>query len=415
MVLQELHTSGLLLSFVCDEETQEILKHIPVKNYNLKHENILGDAKEALVYLKNNRSPKILIVDISKSELPINDMSAISEICEPGVHVIVIGTRNDVGVFRELLKLGIRDYLVKPLLTNHVVRSIENVILNKAESQSMASFSKFGKVVSFLGVRGGIGTTTLATNCSWIMSEKHARRISLIDPDLCLGSVAEFLDLELSSSRLHELLESPERLDLSMIERFMIKYSPHLMVMCGQSPLDAPVQLTPEIFDMLIKPMVESFHYTVFDLPRSFDTGTNTLVLGHSNIVVLISDLSIPGIRNGHRYLELLNRYRTSDQQIFLVVNRHHEYQAGEIELKEFEEALQRKVDLILPFDDQEPLQALTKGVPVVKQEKTAFTKGIEQLANKIMGRHIEKDAHSQTGFFSFLGRSRSYLSRFQR
>lgn len=385
MTVQELHTSSLLLAFVCDKEAEEVINLVPVNNYNLKHEVITGGIKEATRYLKANRSPKILIVDISESELPINDIVKLSEVCEPGVEVIAIGARNDVGVFRELLKIGIRDYLVKPLTVNHLVRSIESIVLQNKGSAITNAFSKFGKVVSFLGARGGVGVTTLATNCAWIMAEKHSRRISLIDPDLQMGTIAQFLDLELSSG-LQEILEFPERIDESLIDRFMTKYSPHLMVMCGQIPLDEDQDINPEVFDLIIQSMVGNFHYTIFDLPRYFSNRVNIQILGHSNIIVLVTDLSMIGLKDSHRYLEILKHHRTTDQQVFIIVNKHGEYRDGEIDLKDFEEALQRKIDLMIPFDAQKPLQALTKGVPVASQGSSSFIHSLEQLTDKIMG-----------------------------
>lgn len=386
MSLQELHTSSLLLAFVCDKGTEEVIKLVSVKNYNLEYEVITGGIKEATKYLKANRSPKILIVDISESELPINDIVKLSEVCEPGVEVIAIGTRNDVGVFRELLKIGIRDYLVKPLTINHLIRSIESIVLQNKGSAITTAFSKFGKVVAFLGARGGVGTTTLATNCAWIMAEKNLRRISLIDPDLQMGTIAQFLDLE-PSSGLQEILESPERIDESLIDRFMTKYSPHLMVMYGQNSLDEDQIINSEAFDLIIQFMVGNFHYTVFDLPRYFSNGVNIQILGHSNIIVLVTDLSIIGLKDTHRYLEILKRHRTTDQQIFIIVNKHGEYRDGEIDLKDFEEAVQRKIDLMIPFDAHRPLRALTKGIPFVSEGSSPLIHSLEQLIDKIMGR----------------------------
>ncbi len=400
---QELHANGLLLACICDKETEEIIHQIPYKNYNLKYEGIVGSIRDIVKYLKENRSPQILIIDISHSDLPINDITKVSEVCEPGVEVIVIGLRNDVGVFRELVKLGIRDYLVKPLTINHIVRSIENIVLQDKAKTGISTFSKFGKVVSFIGTRGGVGVTTLATNCAWLMAEKHSKRVGFIDPDLQLGTIAQFLDLD-PSSGLQEILESPERIDETLVDRFMIKYTPHFMVMCGQSPLQEIQTLKPEAFEPIVHLMLESFHYTIFDLPRYMANGINLHLLGHSNIVVLISDLSLIGLKDCHRYLEVFKQHRTTDQQVILVLNRHGEYKAGEIELSDFETALDRKVDIILPFDGSKPLQALTKGIPLVSQGSSALISGLEQLTLRIIGRRESQDksVFEKKSWFSF-------------
>ena len=216
MAIQESRTTGLLFACVADKETEVLISQISYKNYDLKYEGMVGSIRDVIKYLKENRSPQILIIDISNSDLPINDITKVSEVCEPGVEVIVIGMRNDVGVFRELVKLGIRDYLVKPLTNNHIVRSVENIVFKNQDRSTSNAFSKFGKIISFIGTRGGVGVTTLATNCGWLMAEKHSKRIGLLDPDLQLGTIAQFLDIE-PSSILQEILESPERIDETLV------------------------------------------------------------------------------------------------------------------------------------------------------------------------------------------------------
>jgi pilus assembly protein CpaE len=404
MAVQELHTSSLLLAYVCDKETEEIISTIPFQNYGLKYEGFVGGIKEAIKHLKSNRSPKILIIDISLSELPINDISSLSEVCEPSVEVIVIGTRNDVGIFRELIKLGIRDYLVKPLTPTHLIRSIENII-SQNKGTNLSSFSRFGKIVSFIGTRGGIGVTTLAVNCAWILAEVHSRRIGMIDPNLQLGTVAQFLDLE-SSTNFQEILESPERVDESLIDRFMVKYSPHLMVMTGQSSLEEPLNIKPEAFDPILKSMVSNFHYTILDLPHHFSDGLNIHLIGYSNIIILVTELSIIGLKDSHRYFELFKRHRTTDQQILVVVNKHGQHHDGALEIEDFEKALNHKIDLIIPFDPQKPLQALTKGAPFVSDRgiSSPLGKRLEELTDKIMGREAPTKAPIKNIFklFSF-------------
>lgn len=398
MAVQELHTTGLLFACVADKETEEVIAQISLKNYDLKYEGMVGTIRDAVKYLKENRSPQVLIIDISHSDLPINDIAKVSEVCEPGVEVIVIGMRNDVGVFRELVKLGIRDYLVKPLTNNHIVRSIENIMLEGQDRATSTAFSKFGKIVSFIGTRGGIGVTTLATNCGWLMAEKHSKRIGLLDPDLQLGTIAQFLDLE-PSTVLQEILESPDRIDETLVDRFMVKYTPHFLIMCGQSPLQEIQKIKPDAFEPIIELMLESFHYTIFDLPRYMANGINLNLLGHSNIVVLVTDLSLVSLKDCHRYLEVFKHHRTTDQQIVIVINKQGEYKSGEIELSDFEEAIERKVDIIIPFDGNKPLLALTKGVPLASQGSSALISALEQLTFKIIGRPVGAPKGEKKGF----------------
>ena len=74
---------------------------------------------------KIERSPLFLLVDLHDSVMPLSDLGRLAEVCEPSVQVVALGERNDVGLFRSLLKIGVRDYLVKPLTVELLKRTRE--------------------------------------------------------------------------------------------------------------------------------------------------------------------------------------------------------------------------------------------------------------------------------------------------
>src|SRR5690606_11148492 len=74
-----------------------------------------GGLRNAVQSLSISASPAILMVDLSESGDPLNDINALAEVCEPGTVVIAIGQVNDVRLYRDLLASGIHDYLLKPL------------------------------------------------------------------------------------------------------------------------------------------------------------------------------------------------------------------------------------------------------------------------------------------------------------
>ena len=55
-------------------------------------------------------------------------VNELAEVCEPGVTVITIGDRNDVGLFRDLINNGVSDYLVKPITPALLQKSLLNVL-----------------------------------------------------------------------------------------------------------------------------------------------------------------------------------------------------------------------------------------------------------------------------------------------
>jgi len=117
-----------LLAFVSDAATEKVLRDC-LTQLSLAHGMIVrGGIAKAIESLGAERSPNILIVDISGVDLPISQVDTLAEVCEPGVTVIAIGNRNEIGLYRDLLQAGVTDYIVKPLTPQLIARALNQRI-----------------------------------------------------------------------------------------------------------------------------------------------------------------------------------------------------------------------------------------------------------------------------------------------
>src|SRR5690554_537120 len=108
--------NAMFVAFVRDAANEEeVSRFLKVSTLGSTHVR-RGDIDAAIAYLmKAERSPQRLLVDISGMEAPLDDMDRLADACEPSVQVYVVGDRNDVGLYRNLLQRGVQDYMVKPL------------------------------------------------------------------------------------------------------------------------------------------------------------------------------------------------------------------------------------------------------------------------------------------------------------
>ncbi len=149
--------TNIVMAFVNDAETQEVLKTLSLTHLDLTLEVQTGGVDEAIEYLKTNRSPKVLIVDVSEAQLPISQMQKLGETCDPGVKVIAMGDRNEVGIFRDLLEIGVKDYIAKPANTTLIVRSLERVLTSTpANTDVRTGFASTGQVIAFVNHPRGL-------------------------------------------------------------------------------------------------------------------------------------------------------------------------------------------------------------------------------------------------------------------
>lgn len=377
-----------LLCFLLDDASIEALQTMPLNNLNISFEVKKGSIEECIKYLKSNPSPDILLIDISASKLPKTDMMNLAEACEPGVEVIAIGNRNEVGLFRDLIHLGIKDYLVKPLTSMHLFKTLEHLLGEEKKLPQAGRFNKSGKLVTFIGSHGGAGVSTLVANSSWALAEKESKKVAIIDLDIQLGIIPHFFNLD-PSLGLQELIETPERIDETLINRSMARVGQNLMILSSQMPLQESPTLSLEAIESITKELLSNVHFVFVDLPRTFLTPSNLFLLQRSNIVVVTTDYSLIGLKETARFLEVCKDRLIPDQEIIIIANKVGQYKAGELTREMFEEALQHKITLEIAFDPLNPLEALRDGTPIINNMKSSVSNGVSSLVNHFLGKEM--------------------------
>lgn len=390
-----------LIAFLSDGSSQDAFKKLPVNELNLKVTVIAGDIKTAYDYFKENRTPAILVVDVSKSDMPISDVGKLAEVCEPGVEVIVVGETNDVSVFRGLLKLGVKDYITKPLNDALIVKTLRNIHGDTGSSSTEASgFSKYGNLVTFMGAHGGVGVTTLASNTAYLMTQEYHRRIALTDLDFQRGMVSHLFNQN-PSSGLADMLSSPDRVDQGLLDRVLVHVNDHLGIACGQELIMDHDKFSVAAFQKMVAMISENYHYAFVDCPSHMRADTMSFLLNSSQIIVLLIDFTIFSIRNATLILQQLAQSLAKGQRIHVVANRVGEYRKGELSQEVVEKTIGHPIDLLIRYDGNTPLEFANIGTPFVTQ-KSVLTDDVRSLC-KLLAGNLKADT-TPKGFLQSLG-----------
>lgn len=338
-----------------------------------------GGVKDAVKYLSEHRSPNLLLIDLTNSDLPLSDINSLADVCEPGVAVVALGDRNDCGMFRDLLANGVSDYLVKPITPSLLQRSLEAAT---ERTGALKSNNRLGKLVAVTGTRGGVGSTTVATSIAWLIAQERRRKVALVDLDLQFGTVALSLDLE-PSHGLREALENPGRIDGLFMDRVLVQHSERLFILSAEESPDESLLLDFAALETLIGELRNKFHYVLVDLPRTPNPCTHQILQSATDLV-LVSDFSLAGMRDTMRMAGLLPTTNASCNAL-LVANRAGEHKQGEMPRAEFEKGVGRKLDLVLPFDPR-TVAAATNFGQAVASTKGPVANGLRQITDRLCG-----------------------------
>lgn len=371
------------VAFAVDDKTETVLRRF-VADLVLPHAFVgRGKVEDAIAMVSRlERSPRTIVVDISGAAMPLSDLDHLAEVCDPSVTVIVIGESNDVGLYRNLLRLGVQDYLTKPLTVDLLRRNV-----TPGGTASPVQQTRTGKVVATLGCRGGVGTTTVAVNMAVHLADTLKRRVALVDLDPNGGPVALHLGMT-SNNGLIDVLQNVNRLDPQYMDRTLQAVGNRLFVLSAEAPYGAENTLPAEALLPLMEVLKQHFHYVILDLPTH--SGAMAVeALKASSHVMLVADRSIYSAREAIRLMRYVELHDHTPS-VALVLNNPQSPVKGRVESEDLLAAIDRVARRELPWDGAAAALAENLATPLVRG-RSELGRALAALADDLAGRQEEE------------------------
>jgi pilus assembly protein CpaE len=268
---------------------------------------------------------------------------------------------------RKLMRLGVVDVIPQPVQRSDVLAALEAAAkFRRAVKAGEPAGGHKGRLVSVLKGGGGVGATTVAvqTGCCLAQAlQKRGQEACLLDLDVQGGTVALYLDLN-DRVGLAELVDLPERIDLDMLRGATTHHDSGLSVVAAPRdvmPLDS---FTPDFMRRLTEVARSRFAVVLADLPPVWSLWSFE-VLRQSDEVLLVTQMTIPGVRQARRQLDTLKTEGLDGLPVKVVLNRFEKRWGGTLNLKEVEKALGRKVDFTVANDYRTVSEALDQGLSI--------------------------------------------------
>ncbi|MEE4289568.1 MAG: pilus assembly protein CpaE [Erythrobacter sp.] len=371
-------------AYICDDNALDALRPVVIEMGWQPEKCNKGGLRNAIQSLSVSASPAILLVDLSESGDPLNDINALAEVCEPGTVVIAIGQVNDVRLYRDLLASGIHDYLLKPLSAQALHDSLNQALaVFTAPKAGDDGSVKRHISTAVVGTRGGVGASTIATSLAWLFSDTHRSPTALLDLDVHFGTGALALDLE-PGRGLTDAIDNPSRIDGLFIERAMIRANDNLSILSAEAPINQPLMTDGSAFVQLEEEFRQAFEMTVIDMPRNMLINFPQL-LADVNLVLLTCELTLASARDTIRILSWL-KANAPHAHPMIVANKVQPAVA-EISKADFEASIERKIDFLVPYDVKAASNAAKLGQVFVDANRSSkATAAIRHIAERIIG-----------------------------
>jgi pilus assembly protein CpaE len=360
----------------------------------------LGGVAAAVEHYNGQVTPNLLIVETRlQGQEALGALDRLAEVCVPATKVVVIGRVNDVELYRELMRRGASEYLVAPLTPLQLIETISGLYLDPGASP-------IGRVIAFVGARGGVGSSTLSHNVGWCIAEELHINTTVIDLDLPFGTMG--LDFnEEASQGVADALSAPERLDDVLLDRLLIKRGEHLSLFTAPAALERDLEAVPEAFEAVIDAVRQSTPCVILDLPHAWTPWVKACVLAADDVVVVAAP-DLTSLRNAKNIIEAVKSARPNDSHPRLVLNQVGIPKRPEIPAKDFAETMGLDPVAVLPFDPAQFGQAANNGQMLTEvAAKAPVTEGVRRLARAITGRQAAEPAKSAAPLLSFFSKVR--------
>lgn len=364
-------------AFVLNGETREAVQAM-AEDARFRRSEVRvheGGLVAAPTVLAGIDSPGLLILESDKAgDALVADLDAVADHVAPESRVLVLGVEDTIALYRRLVGMGVSDYLVAPPATDDLIDAVLRTVTEESD-QNLAP------LVAVLGVRGGVGSSTLACNLAYRIGRGISGEVALVDMDISAGTAAVNLNLSPRQS-VADVLANSETLDSGLLDRFVLRYDDHLVLLGSTAQLDIAFRPASDVLEKLLTVLRRQYDVVVLDLPRQWSAWVRDVLLDATSVVLTVyPDLS--NLRDGQKMLSFLTEKRRATQPTCVVLNKVGMAQKAELGAKDFEEVMRRAPVASVPFEPVAVGQALNTGEPVVKKGASkAYLRSIDQIVD---------------------------------
>lgn len=334
---------------------------------------------DAIESARTKTGPVIAILDLSRDLGRMLALAQEIKIKFPNVHLVATSGTSETEIILQAMRSGAEEFLAQPFNWPTVVQSLER-IRAKINLQSTKNADR-GRIITVFSNKGGVGTTTVATNLAISLAKEHHKSVCLVDLVLQFGSVTSFLNVEPTYTIL-DLVKNLKHLDPMLIEGSLVRHTSGVRILAEPFHAEDASAIKHTDVEEILSALIQSFEFVIVDATKEFDDNV-AVAVERSHQVLFVTEMVIPSLKNSRRAIDLFQRVGVHQANIRLILNRH--IKSKVIDVEAVEKALGMKVFWTLPNDYQTAISAINQGVSIITSApKTDLARSYHGLAERL-------------------------------
>ena len=332
--------------------------------------SVIADTDEALAKVNDNQLVIIDVVTGEKSAMDIcREIRATPSMAS--IPVLCVSQSDDVEDRIHFLEAGADDVVAKPFDAREIEARVEALLLRFQRSKDRTSVvstngitvARARRTVAVHSPKGGVGTSTIATNIAIAAAKLRPDRVVIVDLDLQFGQIATHLNLVPRQTLADVVRDEAALREPELLRTYATKHDSGLHVLAAPTGPELAQLITPDHVDKILRTLLESYDQVVIDTGTWLDERT-LRAFEHAENVLFVMNPEIAALKALGALIEYLSEAGTVAAKSTFVLN--NSFGREILKLKDVENALGMKVEMELPYDPFLYLKAVNEGNPIV-------------------------------------------------
>ena len=325
--------------------------------------------------------PELVVVEIGDaSELSLRLVEHLSDSSRVRP-VLVTGPTPSAKLLLDAMRAGASEYLESPLRPEGLRDAAER-LAKRRQPSSVGEPQREGRIYTFVGVKGGVGTTMIASNVAVEVRRQSSEQVLLADFRFGLGDAAIHLGVT-PRFDVADLVDNLDRIDPGLLSSFLESDRTGVQLLSSPSGASRIGSIEPEQVEEVLRYLTTQYAYTLVDAPDPY-SAIGRVILAASHQVILVTTPDVPALRNVERLTSLLALSDGARQrELKLVVNRF--VRSRSVPVEEIQRLVNLKVQQTIPDDYEGVRRSISDGEPICRS-KAPISRDLARLAAELHG-----------------------------
>jgi len=318
----------------------------------------------------------ICLIDFDlNQQLALETASALQQMLGQKVMPIAMSRKSGSALVLDAMRAGCVEYLSKPIEPEQLSQALVRLRVRCATTRETVPT---GRLLAFLGARGGSGTTTIVIHLAAFLSQLCGKKTLIVDQQRQLGHVALYMGLQPPKYHFYDLVRNVERLDYDLLRSFLLHAPNGVDVIAAPDELFALTEATVDDVHRTLKFLHSVYEYVLVDCPHGLGR-LNVATIDDCDQLFMIATPDVPALRDLSRYVNRLVQYNFRPGKLNVVINRFRS--KGEVRLDEIAKAIRQPVSVTIPNSSTELIEAMNSGKPLGPGGNSEFSRQMRRWA----------------------------------